>query len=151
MTDLYLHHAPTGARRFFWDPSQPYPFDAPTSLDYGRVDPEIRELVRLINATGWMETVSSCAGHPERDNAYSAHVELWIRVPEAQGLAHLFDWIARADEMRRAASTVFKDERLIDMEYIGRTPHGWYFVIYGRFVSAVENTRIITALSNALY
>ena len=37
----------------------------PWFLDYGQLEPGVRELVWTLNQTGLVETLSSCEGHPE--------------------------------------------------------------------------------------
>ena len=37
----------------------------PWFLEYERLEPGVRELVRTLNQTGLVETLSSCEGHPE--------------------------------------------------------------------------------------
>ena len=122
----------------------------PAEIDFNLIDSGIRTLVRAINATGWMETISSCEGHPERDGAYSAHVELLIRTPQLEGLGLFFDWIALANVLRRSISPVYRDADLIGVDYFRKTQFGYYFVVYGSFLNAVENQRIIQALTEAI-
>lgn len=40
-------------------------YDLPEGLDYGRLDPLIREVCRDINRSGWVWTGESCQGHPD--------------------------------------------------------------------------------------
>lgn len=155
MDTLYFHHSTTDTLCFFWDAeATPYPvgpyYREPETMDPAALDPGVRDLVLGINRAGWGSTVMSCEGHPERDNAYAAHVELWIRIADPVGLGPFFDWIQRAVVRRRDISTVFKDDRLINLKFIGHTRFGYYFIVFGRFVSAVENGRIIRALAEAL-
>lgn len=152
---LYFHHSTTDDLAFFWDAeAAPYPaakyYQDPDLLDDAGLDPGIRGLVRKLNQAGWAKTVMSCEGHPERDNAYAAHVEIWLRVPDASGLGPLFDWLQRAVGRRQEISTVFKDDRLINVKFIGQTRWGYYFIVFGRFVSTVENHRVIRALEETL-
>lgn len=46
-------------------------YNPPDRIDYEQIDPAVRDLVRKINACGWMHTTMSCSGHPvdtdERD------------------------------------------------------------------------------------
>lgn len=42
----------------------PWLYTDPANLDYAQVDEPIRSLVREINASSWLRTEESCAGHP---------------------------------------------------------------------------------------
>lgn len=148
---LYLHGSMTGELRFFWNAEEhAYPYMPATRIDYSLIDEGVAELVRKINGTTWALTVSSCEGHPEQDNNYCAHPEIWIRVFDGDGLLNLFDWLERANKVRQQVSVVYKSDRLIDAEFVGKTGHGYYFCIYGKFVNVVENKRIIDALVETL-
>lgn len=57
------------------------PFQPWASLDDILIDAPIRPLVHALNATGWVRTVFSCAGHPEEPHSVAegrrqAHVDV---------------------------------------------------------------------------
>lgn len=149
--DKYYSHSAPEAFELFWDAeSKEYPggpgFHHPGKLDPAIVDEGIRDLVLKINNSGVMTTVSACEGHPERDEHSVFHVELWIHVPKADGLKRLHDWVEKAVRRRKELGG-YTRERVIRLEFVGLTQFGYYFVIYGDFLSIPENKRIIRALT----
>jgi hypothetical protein len=60
----------------------------PWFLDYSLLEPRIRELVRALNQTDLVETLSSCEGHPESPLCRVTRPTRWKRVlPRLQELA----------------------------------------------------------------
>jgi len=140
--------------RFFWNADEsayPPEFMAGARIDYHKIDTGIAELVSKINGTTWAETIMSCEGHTEKDDPYSPTPEIWLRVFDGEGLLRLYDWLARAIKVRQATSTCYKSSKIIDLEFVGKTRHGYFFCLYAtKFVSAIENRRIIDALTETL-
>lgn len=113
------------------------------------IDPEIRPLVDAINATGWMETIQSCAGHPEKPAL--VHPEVWVLLPNspAPDFSRFYRWVERATRMRQWRS-VNKRDRLIDVYFLGWYHFGAYFAVCGRYIDAEENALIRATLLDAL-
>ena len=120
----------------------------PATLSLSAVDEGIRALVRAANATGWLHTLQSCAGHAERD----VGPFLDVRLKGHADIPRLCEWVDNANVLRSAAlGSSLKSDRLIALVYVGAGSAGaTYWRIAGRAVSASENAHIIAALQVAL-
>ena len=121
----------------------------PPDSDPTQADPEIRPLVEAINRTNWMETLQSCAGHPERGKPYFDAPWVWVLLRDPQSLPRFFLWVEQATFMRQQRS-VNKADRLIDVYFLGWYTFGVYFMVRGRYIDAAENVLIREALREAL-
>ena len=134
----------------YWDATMSaHPPDSdPRSAE---IDPEIRELVDTINTFGWMETVQSCAGHPERGKISQTAPEVWVLLPNTPepDFARFYKWIERSTRMRQWRS-VNKADRLIDVYFLGWYHFGAYFAVAGRYIDAEENALIRACLLDSL-
>jgi hypothetical protein len=120
----------------------------PADSDPAGADPEIRTLVDAINATSWLETIQSCAGHPERPALAAPEVWVLLRNPQPD-FVRFYKWIERATRMRQGRS-VNKTDRLIDVYFLGWYHFGAYFAVCGRYIDADENALIRACLLDAL-
>lgn len=104
-------------------------------------DPGIVSLVNAINATRWMTTLESCAGHPGEVGRDFPYVVLW-----SAAWADVLAWVTRANRHRVAQpGAMFGDDVLIRATWDGEL-----FTIYGQYISPSENERIILALLETL-
>jgi hypothetical protein len=95
--------------------------ELPVEPPWTQLDEGIKPLVRAINATGWMQTRQSCAGHPEREEGPCVWVEL-----RSSSLVELFHWMDRANARI--------SEWLVSCTYIGRQGDKLWFEIRGRYL-----------------
>lgn len=103
------------------------------------IDSGIVHLIRAMNATGWIETIESCEGHPGE----KASREYPYVVFHSQHNDNVIRWIDRAQLRRRALpQAMFRDDLILWALYEGMGQ--WR--IQGLYISPDENARIIQAL-----
>lgn len=139
---------------FFWDAeSSPYPiitgYRFPIALADEEIDRGLRELVKRINLSEWMTTVSCCEGHPERDEYGILSPELWLRIADVGDVGFLFLWVEKARRARKKNSNTLSTEAIINVDFVGQTVNGFYFRVWSEFISLPENERILDALLEA--